>query len=135
MAEAQKILEKNQLPLRTDQYRGICRENLQVKCNWQMGNFTKLTRPVHENSSGLTMSDDFVAWHFGRNERRCVFLDTESMELEEFHLPEEFKHFNEMVLFWRDVDSNKLEIVDPKTRWVVDVEDEGGWLDYESGVL
>jgi F-box-like len=121
---AQKKLEKNQLSLRTDQYRGVCKEILQVKRNWRTGKCTKLTHPVHENSSGLTMSDDFVAWQLYCVQRRCVFLDPESLEIKEIPLPGRCEHFNELLLIWRDVDSGTLEIVDPDNRWVVNVVNE-----------
>jgi F-box-like len=118
--KVQRKLETNQLTLRTEQYRQFCRKILQVNRNWRTGNFTKSTRPVDENSPAcsITMNDDYVAWEL-IDSTGCAFLDTESMEIKKFPLPEEFEHFNEMLVFWRDRDAGELEIVDPTNRWIV----------------
>jgi F-box-like len=132
--KAQKKLEKNQLILRAEEYRGVCKEILQANRNWHTGNCTKLTYPVDFRSAYfITISDDYVAWDFfrfdndGQCSRGCFFLDMESMEFKEipvFCQCEQLIHcyyLDEMLLFWNVVDTAKLEIVNPNNRWVVDV--------------
>jgi F-box-like len=86
---AQRTLEKNHVPtFRTDQYRDVCKEILQVKCNWRTGNFRKFTYLVDRpDCFRLTISDDYLAWDYWpkvepRTFEGCAFLDTESMENE-----------------------------------------------------
>ena len=116
--KAQKKLESNQLTLRTGQYRDIGRKILQVDRNLRTGNLTTATLPLVEHSSTWesTINEDYVAWEFVNN-RGCVFLDTESMEITELPLSEGHECFNEV--FWRDRDAGEIEIVDPKNRWIV----------------
>jgi len=131
--KAQKILKSKQRILRADQYRGVCKSILQVDRNWRTGNFTKLIYPVHSESCNITISDDFVAWDFDGFQRLCVFLDTESMEIQMKEIPssvKEYDKFNERMVFWQDSRCRKLEIVDPNNSWVVDVYPEGDYVDW-----
>jgi hypothetical protein len=87
---AQWTLEKNHVPtFRTDQYRGVCKEILQVKRNWRTGNFKKFTYEVRRpDYFRLTIGDDYVNWDYWPSvkpeiDEGCTFLDTESMEITE----------------------------------------------------
>jgi len=132
--KAQKKLEKNQLILRNEEYRDVCKEILQANRNWHTGNCTKLTYPVDSRSANfITISDDYVTWDFARFEndgqcsRGCSFLDMESMEFKEIPVLSCCGHMvhcyclDEMLMFWNVVDSAKFEIVNPNNHWVVDV--------------
>ena len=121
--KVQRKLETNQLTLRAEQYRDVCKKILLVAQNLCSGNFTKLTHPVDLVSCNITMSDDYVAWEF-MHSRGCEFLDTESMEIKEYPLFGRYEHFNEMLVFWRDRDAGELEIVDPTNHWVIKVLEE-----------
>ena len=79
--KVQQKLEKNQLTLRTEQYREVCKAILQVERNWRTGQFKKSVYSVNDDSAvQITISDDYVAWDLNRNEngerfRGCTFLD------------------------------------------------------------
>jgi hypothetical protein len=84
-----------------------------------------LTYPEHQESGGLYISDDYVAWDFyreenGKDSHNCAFLDTESMEIKEV-IVSGLIQLNEEATIWTNKD--KLEIVDPKNRWVVNAYD------------
>jgi hypothetical protein len=127
-----KTLESNQT-VRTDQYRDICKNSLQVNRNWRTGNFTKSTYSVDRNTFHVSMSDDYVAWNFDRiqNEERCkgcTFLDTESMEITEIGIPLSSGLFlwNGMIFLGAD---NVVELRDPKNNWNIKLlnEEEDGF--------
>jgi F-box-like len=127
----QKKLEKNQPTLRTERYRDSCRNLLQVERNWQIGKFTKsIYRLGTKDSCRLTMSDDYIAWDTGIG---AMFLDTESMKLEEIRAPPGSQHKVQdgaLITLQRTTDANAhsyFEISDPSHRYlinVVDVEEE-----------
>jgi F-box-like len=67
----QKILKSNMRTLRTEQYRGFCKDLLQqartIHRNLRRGHFTKLTYPVSSCCvTHISISDDYVAWDFYR---------------------------------------------------------------------
>ena len=127
----QKKLEMN--PLRTGQYRDVCKKILQVSRNWRMGRFKKSVYSLdacirsRDSASKFTISEDYVAWDVNedRNEyyNGSAFLYTESMELKEIPSPNYLYDMNEMAVMI-DHDSGKLEIADPDNHWVVKVLDE-----------
>ena len=126
--KVQQKLEKNQLTLRTEQYREVCKAILQVERNWRTGQFKKSVYSAGSDSAvRITISDDYVAWDLNRNEngerfRGCAFLDPESKEFKEICLPFDLHCLNEMAVSI-DHGSGKLEIVEPNNRWIVDVLD------------
>ena len=101
---AQRTLEKIQPTFRTDQYRGVCKDVLQVKRNWRSGNFMKFTYSVNKPDSFLlTISDDYVAWNVclslePETSQECAFLDTESMEITKIRLYRSYKIVNGMLV-------------------------------------
>jgi len=150
--KAQKELELDQKTLRTEQYRGICKDILQkVDRNWRRGHFTKLTCPVSSScATRISINDDYVAWvprHNDLYDREiCAFLDTESMEISEittyFSVGKPntllFRCSSEMLVSRHDFCSGNLEIVSRKKRWAVNIwdgldEGEKKNLDFEFG--
>jgi F-box-like len=88
--KAQRILEFDQLTLRTDQYRNVCKSVIQGKRNWRTGNYTTVTCSTNRpDSFTLTIGENHVAWNalqLWQTYEKCVFLDTESMEIKEIPL-------------------------------------------------
>jgi F-box-like len=141
--KARKNFELDQKTLRTEQYRGICKNILQqVNRNWRRGHFAKLTFPVSSRCANqIFMNEDYVAWniscyapYFPNNcldRGVCAFLDTESMEKNEiltyFGFPEQvgtiFSHSSEMLVYHWNVSHSNIEIVNGKTRWAVNYGD------------
>jgi F-box-like len=129
---AQRILESNQLTLRTDQYRDIYEDILQVGQNWRTGHLTKLTYPGDQRTASiLTMSDDYVAWLYERRTEThgrhygCAFLDTESMDITEFPSVWGGPGLKEMLVLWTDFRTRSaVEVRDPKSHWTVNVTNE-----------
>ena len=138
--KAQKELELDQKTLRTEQYRGICKDILQkVDRNWRRGHFTKLTCPVSSScATCISINDDYVAWNIsyvphvnGLYGRICAFLDTESMEINEITTYFSVGKQNtssggcssEMLVSRYDLCSGNLEIVSRKNRWAVNIWD------------
>jgi F-box-like len=126
----QKKLEKNQLILRTDQYRDICRNLLQMERNWRIGRLQKSVYSVNANNYQITISDDYVTWDYcmrfdnGKYRSGCSFLDTESMELQEIPLTCGDQHLEEMAIRRADRKSSVIEVCDPKNQWTINVEGE-----------
>ena len=127
---AQRILEKNQPTLRTDQYRVVCKDILQVKCNWRTGRFTKFIYPVaRPDCFALTIADDCVAWDYRpsvepETYNGCTFLDTESMQITEIPLycwPE----IVDGLLVRTDYKNTvrTVNISNPKFNWTIKIED------------
>ena len=127
--KAHKILKNqaNQLTWRTDQYRDYCKDILQADRNWRRGKFTKFTYPEKgsrfEAITFISISDDYVAWDIDCDDEtsHCAFLDTESMEIKEIVASGCLQNLNEMAIIWPDF--TKIEIVNPKNRWVVNALD------------
>jgi F-box-like len=147
--QAQKELEFDQKTLRTDQYRGICKDilrrlQLQLQLNWRRGHFTKSTYPMHPDSvTYISLSDDYVVWDLHRFcNGKChigfAFLNKESMEIKKIPSSGWLEKLNEMLVYWRDRGSGYVEIVNPKNHWVVNVwdglDDEGKkYFDFKFG--
>ena len=128
---AQRTLEKNKPTLRTEQYRGVCKEILRVKCNWRTGNFTKFTYPVSRGLDfALTISDDYVVWQFWSSVESdtydgFAFLDTESMEITE--IPVYCWSENvEGIIVRRDCTDtgSTVNISNPKFNWTINEEED-----------
>ena len=139
---AQRVLEKNQLTLRTGPYRAVCKDVLQVQCNWHTGNFTKFNyRLSRGDTFTLTISDDYVAWQYlpsvePETCEGCTFLDTESMEITKIPLYCPYKIGNGMLLRWDT--TNTTNICNPKFNWNIDDQHEdfiAGTISYGSGLL
>jgi hypothetical protein len=94
-----------------------------------------LTFSLGRESVDLSISDDYIAWSFYPNKNhginlvhqktlhRIAFLDTESMEIKEVIVSGYLEQLNEMAIICTDWNSKKLEMVDPKNRWVVNAGD------------
>ena len=129
-------LESNQLTLRTDQYRVVCKNILQVNCNWRIGNFTKFIYPVKRpvqyyygygylDRFRLTICDDNVAWgpHTGGG---CGFLVTKAMEVTEIPLNHSYRIVNRMLVRMGCTDTvGTVYIWNPKFNWTINEEEDG----------
>ena len=118
--KAHKKLESNQLTLQTDQYRIVCKDILQEKFNWHVGNFTKFIYKV-SHVLKLTIGDDCVAWE------PCIgfkstFLDTEAMEVTK--TVTEFSSNNGMLVRGTDT-VGTVNIWNPKFNWTINEEEDG----------
>ena len=133
----QKKLEKNQVTLRTDKYRDVCRNLLQVKRNWCTGRFEKSVYSLDEQGVNhgwlwnMTINDDYVAWEVLDYDHAEVstgfFWDNESNEITKFPSVKKHQCFNEMeVRFAYSTKSGTPDTIivrDPKNQWTVHVGD------------
>jgi hypothetical protein len=137
---AQRVLEKNQPTSRTGQYRGVCKDVLQVKSNWRTGNFKISTYLVSERDMfTLAIGEDCVAWKYCPSDEPepdegCTFLDTESMEITEVPVYSPYFIVNGMLVRWDDTSN----IWNSKFNCNIDEEQEGfnvSTICYGSGML
>jgi F-box-like len=120
----QKILEKNQRILRTEEYRDICKNILQAKRNWRTGNFAKFIHSLDSMQTfpfRITMNGDCVVWNAlcpsvnGEYRKEHSFLDTESMEITDIPEFADLITISE-ILFSAHRISRKLEVIDSNKR-------------------
>ena len=119
---AQKKLESNQLTLRYEQYRGVCKEILQEERHWRTGIFTTFTYDVNRGVSfTLTIGDDCAVWNYRprAHPETCkgfAFLDTQSMKITEIPLYGESKIENGMLV---SKIGRTVKIWNPKMNWIL----------------
>ena len=129
---AQIKLEKFQPTFRTDQYRGVCKDVLQVKRNWRSGNFTRFIYEVNRpHSFRLMISEDYVVWNIcllveAETYQECAFLDTESMEITKIPLYFYYDIMNGMLIRLEFNDNGRtVDIWNPKFNWTINEEEDG----------
>ena len=130
---AQKKLESNSLTLRLEEYQDICKDILQMECNWRTGNLTKFTYKVNRcDHFILTIGEDYVAWdfrpfeNFGSHEGFAL-LDTESMKITKVTLCGWYELVNGMLVRWDYTDTGRcmVHIWNPKINWLINEEEKG----------
>jgi hypothetical protein len=129
--KAQRMLEWNQLTLLTDQYRDVCKSVLQGTCNWRTGNHTAIAYSSNRpDPFALTIGEDCVAWNTlplveWQTNERCVFLDTELMEITEIPLSYSYFIMNgTLVRMHRNNAGRMVNVWNPKFSWTITEEED-----------
>ena len=131
----QKKLESDLATLRTNQYRGVCKEILQAERNWHTGNFTTSAYLVNRGDFfTLTIGDDCVAWDYWPRRHDtfdgCAFLDMESMKITEIPVFDCWPKIVNGMLVRNNYKAARstVDIWNPKMNWTINAEEDGFYV-------